>query len=114
MTEELYDFILAVTSYRRDTTIASNTDWNTNLHKEAIAFRDAHPDASVFLFSSWEVFDEIYKDPGKFGFPETARKKMGGEMWWDHLHPTSAMHRVIAEKLEEFLRGFPAIPCKSD
>ena len=87
--------------------INSNANWNMHLRDEALAFSVKHPNATVLLFSSWTVFDEVYVDPSKFGFPEAARKQQGGQMWWDRLHPTSAMHKIIADRLISFLSDLP-------
>ena len=43
--------------------------------------------------------------PEKYGFPATDVRKRGGKVWMDHLHPTSAVHSVVARELDAFLRG---------
>ena len=99
---------ITVPGYRQDGPIESNTDWNRHLHEEAKTFSATFPDTTVLLFSSWAVFERIDKEPGRYGFPKTATRKMGDVIWWDHIHPTSAVHRIICDEFKKFLEEFPA------
>ena len=60
------------------------------------------------LFGVW-CFCEILDEPGEFGFWRGRReaRRFGDEIWVDGLHPTSKMHRVVAEKLKVFFEGYP-------
>lgn len=45
-------------------------------------------------------------DPGAYGFSKGDLKKAGGAIWMDRLHPTSAMHKVVADDLDDFLGAY--------
>ncbi|KAF8591063.1 carbohydrate esterase family 16 protein [Ramaria rubella] len=75
--------------------------WNEILHSSD--FGSSHPDATTLVFSSWNTFTRILDDPVGHGFePEDLKKWMGG-IWMDHLHPTSAVHKILADDIAEFL-----------
>lgn len=82
-------------------------DWNENLHKGAAEFITKHPDITLLMYSSWDVFDKVYQDPVKFGFRARDLKMARGGIWADFIHPTSKMHAVLAKDMEEFLDQFP-------
>ncbi|KAG8978941.1 hypothetical protein FRB90_008237 [Tulasnella sp. 427] len=80
--------------------------WNTHLRSVAIpAFTARHPDASVFLFDLWELFERMLTKPQDFGFSATAGRGFDGEMYWDSVHPTSAVHRIMAKAIVDYLAG---------
>lgn len=62
----------------------------------------------MLLFSSWRTFENVLGNPEMYGFRMEERKKRCGDIWVDHLHPTSAMQSIIARDVEEFLSGYPA------
>lgn len=78
------------------------TDWNLNLREAAKTFSATHADSSVFVFSSFELFNALLDDPVRFGLKEE------GTIWVDHIHPTSKIHGHIARSLAEFLVQIPA------
>ncbi|THH10692.1 hypothetical protein EW145_g1141 [Phellinidium pouzarii] len=80
--------------------------WNDELHKGAEAFHTKHPEITLLMYSSWEIFNKVNRDPEAFGFSEEDIKKRGGAIWHDHLHPTSKMHAVIADDLDAFLKKY--------
>lgn len=84
----------------------SYEDWNGHLREGLGGFRRKFIDASVLLFSSWDIFTRILDSPETFGFPATDVCKAGGAIWVDQLHPTSAVHAIIAKDVMEFLDGF--------
>lgn len=60
------------------------------------------------MYSSYALFTKVNEDPAKYGFAPEDVKKRRGPMWMDHLHPTTKMHKVIADDLEGFLKSYPA------
>ena len=86
------------------------TTWNNILHSHTRSFHTKHPDTTILMFSSWDVFSEILDCPGKFGFEEVHTRRAGleGGMWMDQLHPTSRTHEILADRVKEFLDSFPA------
>ncbi|KAL5529781.1 hypothetical protein ACEPAG_5768 [Sanghuangporus baumii] len=79
--------------------------WNTILRSDARGFVDEHPDASVFIFSAWDLFSEIFDDPVSYGFEGEDVGKAGGGIWIDKIHPTEKMHKLVAERVKDFLSG---------
>ena len=78
--------------------------WNQTLRNKAAQFTTAHPDATAFVWSSHDLFNKILDDPAKYGLLEDDRLKMNGSIWYDHIHPTSKVHREIAKDMVELLK----------
>ncbi|KAL1674610.1 hypothetical protein EV122DRAFT_293310 [Schizophyllum commune] len=83
--------------------------WNAALLARAQTFAEEHPDATVLIFSSARVIDNILDDPGIYGLPPSNVRKANGAIWMDRLHPTSAVHDVLAREMTEFLGGVPRV-----
>ena len=81
--------------------------WNRLLAKAVDEFELKHHYSTVFEFLSHDIFTRILDDPVKFGFNKEDESVEGGGIWVDHLHPTSAVHSLIAKEIEEFLRDQP-------
>ncbi|KAG9030924.1 hypothetical protein FS837_003155, partial [Tulasnella sp. UAMH 9824] len=80
--------------------------WNETLTTRARSdFAEAHPDASIFIFDAWNVFEQMLTDPTKYGFSEKAGRGFDQEMYWDAIHPTTAVHRIVAKAVADFLTG---------
>ena len=79
--------------------------WNQTLRNKAAQFTTVHPDATAFVWSSHGLFNKILDDPAKYGLLEDDRLKMNGSIWYDHIHPTSKVHREIAKDMVELLKG---------
>ncbi|TFY72677.1 hypothetical protein EVG20_g339 [Dentipellis fragilis] len=79
--------------------------WNTTLDCRAKAFASSHPDATVMILSAWGTFSRVLDDPVACGFAQDSGRKAGGDIWFDRLHPTSAMHKIIADDIFEFLHS---------
>ncbi|KAI0328039.1 hypothetical protein GY45DRAFT_1033733 [Cubamyces sp. BRFM 1775] len=76
--------------------------WKPLLREGAKAFIGAHPDATVFVFSSWDLFTRILADPQSYGLQCEDRSR--STLFVDGFHPTSAVHAIIAKELLSFLR----------
>ncbi|KAJ6561589.1 hypothetical protein B0H10DRAFT_1844566 [Mycena sp. CBHHK59/15] len=59
--------------------------------------RDAK--ATVFCFSAYAVFTDILNNPVDYEFEEDDTTYEGGAIWADELHATSAMHKIMANRL---------------
>lgn len=89
--------------------------WNATLLSRARAFATAHPDATVLLFSSARTIDGILDEPDIYGLEEPVGpglqpadvRRAYGPIWADQLHPTSAVHDVLARDMAEFLSAIP-------
>ena len=58
---------------------------------------------SVFIFSYWNLFNEILDEPLAHGFDEGDPTKAEGGIWLDKLHPTTEVHRILAKSVMDFL-----------
>ncbi|KAF8908130.1 SGNH hydrolase-type esterase domain-containing protein [Gymnopilus junonius] len=77
--------------------------WNTVLYHAIQKFCETHGDTSVFLFSSYQLFDAFLSRPQQFNLNPEDVHKPAGDIWIDHLHPTSKVHDIIASNLASFL-----------
>lgn len=73
--------------------------WNEKLRQAADAFSASHLDASVVVWSSWELFMQLLTEPQTFGFEEADVGQEAGAIFADGLHPTTAVHEIIAREL---------------
>jgi phospholipase/lecithinase/hemolysin len=81
-------------------------DWNAALNGSISLFASTHSDVTLFLFSSHDLFTNILDDPAEYGFDQDTTKA-GGCFWFDHLHPTSQVHDVLATEVARFLADQP-------
>jgi len=77
--------------------------WNQILKQHAIAFSQRHEDCTVLFFSSYSTFSAFLDEPAAYGFPPQDVRRRAGAIWFDHLHPTSKVHDIIAHNLADFL-----------
>ena len=66
------------------------------------------------LFSSYDLFTRLLDDPSRYGFNEATACMSGGCVWYDHLHPTSQVHDLIATELAQFLASQLSSIARSD
>ncbi|KDQ09579.1 carbohydrate esterase family 16 protein [Botryobasidium botryosum FD-172 SS1] len=76
---------------------------NTQLSSRIARFVKSHPEISAFQFYAYDMFNQMLDNPEMYGFNPKDVRKAGGSVWVDHLHPTSAVHKVIAENVASFL-----------
>lgn len=57
---------------------------------------------TAMYFSSYKVFTSVLDGPENYGLAND-QKKAGGTIWVDNLHPTSAVHAIIANELNKML-----------
>ncbi len=90
------DIFNEVRQTRRERTEAVVNKWNSDLRQTLEAFVEGHSDTSTFLYSSSAFFHALLNNPVAFGFDAGETRKMGGEIWIDHIHPTSRVHDRLA------------------
>jgi phospholipase/lecithinase/hemolysin len=79
-------------------------EWNTSLVEFANKFRNSHDDVDVAIYDAAGLFNEVLDNPTKYGFKNgTSMGDSKENVWQDILHPTSAMHKVIAADVAKFL-----------
>ena len=83
--------------------------WNQELGKYVRLFVNAHPrETTAMVYSSYDTFTRVLDDPESHGFALEDVDKKGGAIWRDDLHPTSAMHAIIAKDMALLLNNQPA------
>jgi phospholipase/lecithinase/hemolysin len=87
----------------QDRVAAKIITWNSVLRDKAAKFSADHQDATVMLFSSWDTFTRVFDSPEVCGFKAGDLRKRGGKIWVDHIHPSSRMHRIVADDIFSFL-----------
>lgn len=75
------------------------------MESSAEAFAATHEDATVVLFSSWNTFTRVLDDPEQYGFAGDDPVRSRGGIWVDDMHPTSAMHAVIAKEVALLIKS---------
>ena len=75
------------------------------LREHAEKFSSAHPDATVLIFSSWEVFSRVLADPTSCGFAQGVER---AALFVDDFHPSSEFHAVFAREFLTYVDGVPA------
>ncbi|KAK2466860.1 hypothetical protein APHAL10511_001118 [Amanita phalloides] len=77
--------------------------WNAALRKAVETFASSHEDVTVLLYSSHATFTKILDNPEEYGFNAGDVRRREGSVWADHLHPTSKVHRIVAQDVAGFL-----------
>ncbi|KAJ7479174.1 SGNH hydrolase-type esterase domain-containing protein [Mycena latifolia] len=88
---------------------ATYMNWNASLRQSVAKFAAAHPGARILTFSAFDTFTRILDNPKQYGFPAKDVSAAGGAVWRDHLHPTSKVHRVLAQDLAAFLNSVDSV-----
>ena len=79
-------------------------EWNVALVDFTNEFRKNHNDVDVTIYDVAGLFNEVLDNPAKYGFENgTSRGDSKKCVWQDILHPTTAMHKVIATDVAKFL-----------
>ncbi|KAG9093837.1 hypothetical protein FS749_013643 [Ceratobasidium sp. UAMH 11750] len=78
--------------------------WNRLLQDRTKKFSEGHPDVRCFQFSSHSCLSDILDNPVKHGFAEADATEYGGGIWVDNIHLTSAVHKIIADDVLQFLK----------
>lgn len=79
-------------------------EWNSELLRRIRLFRDRHPDVLVVHYDSFAMFTEILDNPESFGFRDAITECVEQDCFWaDFLHPTSAVHWILAGEISAYL-----------
>ena len=84
--------------------------WNTALSNHVARFSTSHPDATVMIFSAYDTFSRVLSNPAAYDIDELEAHEEGGPVWYDRIHPTTAMHKIISSEVAEFLAAQVAPP----
>lgn len=77
------------------------------LRKNAKGFLSENKDVTTMVLSSSEFFNLVFETPSRYGFEERDIRRRYGPVWADHIHPTSRIHELFAERVNEFLGSYP-------
>ena len=83
--------------------------WNSTLIEYSQKFSEKHDDVQVRIYDVAAVLTRVLDDPEKYGFKDSTSKFMLSDaeeescIWYDDLHPTSAIHKILAADLAKFL-----------
>lgn len=81
--------------------------WNKALGALSTNFEFDNPTTSVLYFSTWNVFTEIFDHPTAHDFTAAdVEQEFGGKIWMDGLHPTTAVHRILADSVYDMLSAY--------
>ncbi|KAI0065901.1 hypothetical protein BV25DRAFT_1821605 [Artomyces pyxidatus] len=81
--------------------------WNAELRNSLATFTATHADCTVMLFSAWDIFNRVLDNPAAYGFNPQDVRRMNGSIWFDHIHPTSKFHDIIARSIAQMLAAQP-------
>jgi phospholipase/lecithinase/hemolysin len=71
---------------------------------EATVAQKRNADVAIEVFDVAEIFKKVLDDPAQYGFKAATTCGNSDEcIWRDILHPTTAMHKVIAADVAKFL-----------
>ena len=80
-------------------------EWKADLQQHIDEFVAAKGDVSAFVFDIHGITSRILADPVKFGFPSGSGHMHDGVTFVDNIHPTSAVHKILARELATLLAG---------
>ncbi|KAL4959270.1 SGNH/GDSL hydrolase family protein [Aspergillus stella-maris] len=79
-------------------------EYNQQLQVAVDEWSVKHPESNVFIYDCWSFFTEILDHPKSYGFEDSTSMGNGKKhIWWDDLHPTSALHKLLARDVAGFL-----------
>jgi hypothetical protein len=123
-----------MTKQDRDIAKKVSKHFNQKLIDECKKLKNECPDLSIHIFDTYSTLDNIYKNPGKFGFDEDKKNLQytksadfnladgvstaPGYMFWDDIHPTANLHARLGEIFSTFIKSIKEYkfqaPPKSD
>lgn len=62
-----------------------------------------HPDATALYYPTIDLFYFVLNNPEPFGFKPEDVTQWYGDLWHDHMHPTSALFGHLAKHVKAFL-----------
>ena len=88
---------------------AFSNDFNTGLADMLDRFKAEHPEIQVFEFDVFSFAMTVRNDPAAYGFVNATEPSPNfevpnnfdgaGYVFWDERHPTTSMHRLIADQV---------------
>lgn len=93
----------SATDFERQGVSVLTRFWNDSLQAMVDSFRAPE----VQVFDTFTLFEEILADPMGFGFKTTGEPAISSPgddeefLFWDEVHPSAAMHRVLAQRIRE-------------
>jgi hypothetical protein len=95
---------------------AGSLAFNRTLEARLAEFRREFPRVRFVLMDAFDLFDAVARDPGGKGFTDAENPGVGAStspdahVFWDDLHVSAHMHRLIAETALAALRASSPAP----
>jgi len=86
-------------------------EWNETLRGRLLSFAEESKQATVLLFSVHALLGKMLDTPEDFDFGADDTTTLGGAIWRDDIHLTSAVHAIVAQK---FLQGLGRVQISQD
>jgi biotin-(acetyl-CoA carboxylase) ligase len=78
--------------------------WNQELERYVRLFANSHPkEITAMIYSSYDTFNRVLDHPELHGFTLEDIDRKGSSIWHADIHPTSAMHDIIARDIVRLL-----------
>jgi hypothetical protein len=78
--------------------------WNEILAIRVKSFKDSHPDIATEIYDANAFFHKVLDTPSDYELlGGSSWGKATNHIWYDHLHPSTAMQNMIANDFVEFL-----------
>lgn len=78
--------------------------WNEILPEFADVFRQQHQDVYAAVYDAAGLFSKVLDNPTNYGFKDNISSGNSEDcIWYDYLHPNSAMYKILANDLAKFL-----------
>ena len=105
--------------------------WNSNTTEMVLQFRNTHPDATVFLFDLYDLWNQILDDPcsheptcgievtdtfcegymyeqeDTYLFDPACKYPVSSYFWLNSMHPSWRVHDATAKAIAALLSGTP-------
>jgi phospholipase/lecithinase/hemolysin len=73
---------------------------------EAIVQRKRNAEVAIAIYDAVKLFNKVLDNPKEYGFKDAISTGNSDQcVWRDLIHPTTAMHKVIAADIAKFLIG---------
>ncbi|KAK4156091.1 carbohydrate esterase [Chaetomidium leptoderma] len=82
-------------------------NFNTQLAARLASFESQNSGAKTAVVTSADPFNTAISNPGVYGAADATCEDKKGErcLWWDNLHPATAIHKLLAEAVASAFEG---------
>lgn len=95
-----------VTSETEEDLPSRIANWNTQLQAFALGLdRRYHGSVSVSVYDVAALFTKVLDNPIGYGFKDATSMCEHQCIWYDDLHPTCNLHKIVAQRFGDFLKA---------